>query len=411
MTGVNQISQQASEHSSENASQHSFELSFEKKAPRRVLHVCHSYYPPYLDVARQYCALFSRQFPHQQWHITTVFLTGARDDSIAAQIGSDEVIFLEHASSALRGLKRGQIGELREIARAGQFEFAIAHRYKALYICCHIPGLFVIGVHHRPGGYKRWMRRFFVRRHRKDLLLLGVSDAVRDNMRASLPEFEQERIETLYNHIDVDVVQGELLSREAARQQLGLPAKAYLFGNVGRLHPDKDQSTLIRAFAAAQSGVGDAVLVDAVLVIVGKGRLEQELKQLAAAEGVAERVIFTGPVADARRYFRAFDSFVLSSDREPFGMVLLEAMAAELPIVATDGGGAPEVLGATGMLFPIGDVAALAALMRQLYELDAEALAHLREKMAHRLQSLFSDGAVAAAFSQLPLVRPLLSRS
>ena len=364
---------------------------------RRVLHVCHSYYPPYLDVARQYCALFNRE----QWHITTVFLTGARDDAIAQQIGSDEVIFLEHASAALRGLKLGQIRQLRAIARAGKFEFAIAHRYKALYICSHIPGLFVIGVHHRPGGYKRWTRRFFVRRHRESLLLLGVSDAVRDNMRQSLPEFAAERIETLYNHIDVDAQQSELLSRAVARQQLGLPADAYIFGNVGRLHPDKDQSTLIRAFAAARAHC------DAYLVIIGKGRLEQELKQLATTEGVADRVIFTGPVPDARRYFRAFDSFALSSDREPFGMVLLEAMAAELPIVATDGGGAPEVLGAAGMLFPVGDVAALADLLCRLYRLEAPALDQLRDAMAQRLHQLFSDRAVAAAFWQLPLVGQL----
>jgi len=365
---------------------------------RRVLHVCHSYYPPYLDVARQYCALFAHD-AQQQWHITTVFLTGARDDAIAQQIGSDEVIFLEHASAALRGLKLGQIRQLRAIARAGQFEFAIAHRYKALYICSHIPGLFVIGVHHRPGGYKRWTRRFFVRRHRESLLLLGVSDAVRDNMRQSLPEFEPERIETLYNHIDVEAVQGELVSRAAARHQLGLPANGYIFGNVGRLHPDKDQATLIRAFAAAHC--------DAYLAIVGKGRLEQELKQLALTEGVAERVIFTGPVPDARRYFRAFDSFVLSSDREPFGMVLLEAMAAELPIVSTDGGGAPEVLGAAGMLFPVGDATALTGLLRQLYTLEADGLARLRAEMAQRLQARFSDRAVAAAFWQLPLVNKL----
>lgn len=362
---------------------------------RRVLHVCHSYYPPYLDVARQYCALFNRE----RWHITTVFLTGARDDAIAQQIGSDEVVFLEHASAALRGLKLSQIRQLRAIAHAGPFEFAIAHRYKALYICSHIPGLFVIGVHHRPGGYKRWTRRFFVRRHRASLLLLGVSDAVRDNMRASLPEFEPERIETLYNHIDVEAVQGELVSRAAARQQLGLPADGYIFGNVGRLHPDKDQATLIRAFAAVRAECDGAYLV-----IIGKGRLEQELKQLAKAEGVADRVIFTGPVPDARRYFRAFDSFVLSSDREPFGMVLLEAMAAELPIVSTDGGGAPEVLGAAGMLFPVADVTALTGLLRRLYVLDAGALVRLREDMAQRLQTLFSDRAVAAAFWQLPLV-------
>ncbi|EEF26211.1 glycosyltransferase, putative [Ricinus communis] len=362
---------------------------------RHVLHVCHSYYPPFLDVARQYCALF----PRDQWAITTVFLTGEHDARIGQQIGSDDVIFLEHASSALRGLKLGQIRELRAIARARPFEFAIAHRHKALYICTHIPGLFVIGVQHRPGGYRRWSRRFYVRRHRQQLALLGVSNAVRDNMRRALPDFEPARIETLYNHIDVDAVRAELVTRDAARTQLGLPAQAYVFGNVGRLHPDKDQATLIRAFAAIRPDC------DAWLAIVGKGRLESELKQVAAQLGVADRVIFTGPIAEARRYFRAFDSFVLSSDREPFGMVLLEAMAADLPIVATNGGGAPEVLAGIGKLFEVGDVAALAPLMRELFALSPETIAQMRIATAQRLNEHFSDAAIAHAFWQLPMLR------
>jgi glycosyltransferase involved in cell wall biosynthesis len=367
-------------------------------AKQQVLQVCHSYYPPYLDVARQYNALFDRA----HWHITTVFLTGASDPAIADQIGSDTVIFLEHESRALRGFKRAQIRQLREIAAANRFAFAIAHRYKALYICTHVPGLFTFGVHHRPGGYKRWTRRFYVRGHRQSLALLGVSDAVRDNMRRSLPDFPPEKIETLYNHIDPQVQRAELLERAQARAHLQLPADVYLFGNVGRLHPDKDQATLIRAFARSIDRLGDARLV-----LVGKGRLEQNLKALAAELGVADRVLFTGPVPDARRYFAAFDSFVLSSDHEPFGMVLLEAMAARLPIAATDCGGAGEVVGDAGLTFALGDVAGLAEVLCRLQALDAAGIDAMQARLEERLQRLFTDRAVRAAFWSLPAVREL----
>lgn len=365
---------------------------------QQVLQVCHSYDPPYLDVARQYNALFDRA----HWHITTVFLTGASDPALAGQIGSDVVIFLEHESRALRGFKRAQIRQLRELAAANRFAFAIAHRYKALYICTHIPGLFTFGVHHRPGGYKRWTRRFYVRGRRESLALLGVSNAVRDNMRASLPRLPPEQIETLYNHIDPEAQRAELLSRQEAREQLGLPRETYLFANVGRLHPDKDQATLIRAFARSAAKLGDAKLV-----IVGKGRLEQNLKALAVELQVSDRVVFTGPVPDARRYFAAFDSFVLSSDHEPFGMVLLEAMAARLPIAATDCGGAGEVVGDAGLVFELGNVEQLSQRFCELHALDTAAIAAMQARLEERLQRLFTDAAVRSAFWSLPVAREL----
>jgi glycosyltransferase involved in cell wall biosynthesis len=366
---------------------------------RQILQVCHSYDPPYLDVARQYNALF----PRAQWHITTVFLTGASDPAIAAQIGSDAVIFLQHPSAALRGFKRRQIRELREIAAANHFVFAIAHRYKALYICTHVRGLFTFGVQHRPGGYRRWTRRRYVRSRRDTLALIGVADAVRDDMRASLPDFPAARIVTLYNRIDPVAQRAELLPRNEARQALGLPMEAYVFGNVGRLHPDKDQATLIRAFARAA-----AELAGAYLIIVGKGRLEQDLKALAAELGIGERVLFPGPVPAARRYFSAFDSFVLSSDHEPFGLVLLEAMAARLPLATTACGGAVEVVGDAGFTFSVGDVDALAQVLRRLRNLNASASAALQARAEERLQALFTDDAVRATFWALPAVRELL---
>ncbi|HSB97407.1 MAG TPA: glycosyltransferase [Spongiibacteraceae bacterium] len=367
---------------------------------RAILQVCHSYDPPYLDVARQYCALF----PRDVWHITTVFLTGAADTQIADQIGSDEVVFLQHSSRALRGLKLRQIGEMRAICRGKNFVFAIAHRFKALYICTQVPNLFTFGVHHRPGGYRRWTRRFFVRTMKKSLAIVGVSDFVRDDMRRSLPNFEPERVFTIYNHIEPATIRAELIPREDARRQLGLPPDNYLFGTVGRLHPDKDQATLIAAFAR----IADQ-MPDARLVIIGKGRLEQDLKALANKLEVSGQVIFLGPVDNARHYFLALDSFVLSSDHEPFGMVLLEAMAARLPIATTACGGAGEVVGETGFSFALGDTVMLADIFLRLKNLAAEELAELQARMENRLQQLFTDTAVRQAFWRNPMVERVMA--
>lgn len=365
----------------------------------RILHVCHSYDPPFLDVARQYCALF----PRDQWHITTVFLTGRTDPAIAARIGSDEVVFFEYPSSALRGLKRAAIRRMRQLVAGREFRFAIAHRYKALYICTHMPGLFTFGVQHRPGGYASWTRRWYVRRKQRQLALLGVSNDVRDDMRADLPDFPPERIETLYNRIDPPAARAALLSREQARSQLALPMDAYLFGTAGRLHPDKDQATLIRGFARFSAGADDALLV-----IMGKGRLEQSLKALAEQLGVAEKVRFLGMVPDARCYFAAFDSFVLSSDREPFGMVLLEAMIAGLPVLSAACGGATEVIGDTGFTFEFGRDQTLAEQLRVVHRLDPEQRSTVIARQLQRLEQLFTDDAVREVFWALPAVKKLM---
>src|SRR5690606_28977804 len=126
--------------------------------------------------------------------------------------------------------------------------------------------------------------------------------------------------ETLYNRIDVDTVQAELLSKNEAREFLGLPADAWVVGNVGRLHHDKDQATLIRGFAKALPQLPQ----NSLLLIMGSGPLEQALKNLATELGVGDKVVFAGQVPNGRTYFRAFDVFALTSDHEPFGMVLLE---------------------------------------------------------------------------------------
>ena len=347
---------------------------------RWVLQFCHCHYGPFLDVARQYAALFAGS----RYKVMTVFLTG--EDTLEARQGaaSDEVLFLNQRSADIRGLKLKAIRQLRAILASRPFELIIAHRFKPLFIACLASRtLPVVGVHHAFGDYGRAPRRWLAKAFRQRLLLLGVSNAVRDDIRRRLPDWPPERIQTLYNRIDVDTVRGELLPREAARAVLQLPADAWIVGNVGRLHPDKDQATLIRGFALAR----DRLPAGACLAIMGSGELANELQRLAIELGVAEQVRFLGQVPAARRYFRAFDLFALSSDHEPFGMVLLEAMAADLPLLCSDCGGGKEVVGDPTALFPLGDAAALADRL-------VDQASRAREGAnPERLRVLFSDEA------------------
>ena len=97
-----------------------------RSTERHVLQFCHGYDGPFLDCARQYASLFSGS----GYRVTTVFLTGAADPEVAEGCASDEVLFMEFSSKAIRGLKLGAIRELRKIAASRNFSFCIAHRFK-----------------------------------------------------------------------------------------------------------------------------------------------------------------------------------------------------------------------------------------------------------------------------------------
>lgn len=144
-----------------------------------------------------------------------------------------------------------------------------------------------------------------------------------------------------------------------------------VFVAVSRLEPVKNLPLLLDAFALV------APEIDARLLIVGSGSQEAALRARIGAPGLDGRAALVGHVASPRPYLRAADAFVLASDEEGFGQVLIEAMAEGLPVISTDaaGGGVRFVLdeGRAGILVPRRDPAALAAAMRDLAALELRA--------------------------------------
>lgn len=130
---------------------------------------------------------------------------------------------------------------------------------------------------------------------------------------------------------------------------------------VGQLKVEKDHSLLIRAFARLPRSA------NAKLMIVGEGDLRPMLLKLAEEQGVADRVILPGYVVDPWPFYASADLFVLSSREESFGLVLVEALYAGLPIISTATTGASDVLenGRWGWLVPRGDEEGLADILRE----------------------------------------------
>jgi glycosyltransferase involved in cell wall biosynthesis len=152
-----------------------------------------------------------------------------------------------------------------------------------------------------------------------------------------------------------------LAERGAARRTLGIPPDDFVVGWVGRLSYEKGPDVLLEALPH----VGDA---PCLVSLVGTGVERAALEGRARALGLSERILWHGAVPGVGRLFAAFDVLVLSSRTEGTPMVLFEAMAAGVPIVATRVGGVPDVVSAAeATLLRPEDPVALAAAIRAVY--------------------------------------------
>ncbi len=151
--------------------------------------------------------------------------------------------------------------------------------------------------------------------------------------------------------------------RAEVRRELGVPEGAPLLLAVGRVVPQKAYSDLVRAFAKLPVGPGPAPQ----LRIAGRGRLVDSVAREIESLGLAPRARLLGLRTDVSRLLAASDLYVNSSHWEGMPVALLEAMAAGLPVVATDVGDVPRVLDASsGVLVPPRDPAALASAIAEL---------------------------------------------
>lgn len=164
-------------------------------------------------------------------------------------------------------------------------------------------------------------------------------------------------------------------SRAQMRKELGLGVRP-VAGIVARLAEVKNHALLLRAWSRVVRAVPDAVLL-----LVGNGRMEPELRAQARELGIEEAVRFMGFRLDIPDILQALDVFVLSSLSEGLSLTLLEAEAAGLPVVATNVGGNPEVVrdGETGFLVPSGAEEPLARALARLLQ-DASLRARLGER-------------------------------
>ncbi len=218
---------------------------------------------------------------------------------------------------------------------------------------------------------------------------VAVSKGVADDL-ARLAGLPRNRFEVIYNPIYLAPVADGDDEREFEDVWRGWRGPRII--SVGRFKPQKNHALLLEAFKKLLA------TRDARLLILGTGVLFESTATLARSLGIADKVLLPGARANPSAFYRSADLFVLSSDFEGFGNVIVEALACGLPVVSTDCRSGPaEILdhGRYGRLVPVGDADALAKAMD-----EALAAQHDRESLRRRAAD-FDPGRIVDRFEGL----------
>ena len=250
-----------------------------------------------------------------------------------------------------------------------------------------VPG--VISSRHNDDQFRyrpRW-RRINRRMWRWYAGGIAISESIRQ-FAIKVEGASAEKISLVHYGIDFDWLGDDEIDsvRRQLRSDLGLDGDALIMGMVCRLVEQKGIPYALEAMRRLRTQFPRAHLV-----IAGDGDKASELRRLASALGIADRVHWLGWRGDAADLMSAFDLLLVPSLWEGFGLVLLEAMARRVPVIASRVGAIPEVIvhGETGILVEPRDVAALAGAMARL--LDDRALRKYMGLLgAARLEERFS---------------------
>jgi len=293
--------------------------------------------------------------------ITVCYLRDARDpifsiDSKAASLPIDYTEIVEKHSFDPSIWRK-----LRTIVRERGIDIVHAHDYKTNLLAglvARVEPVVAMSTVHGWTGHsfrERWgyypldkrVLSFFSK-------LIAVSSDVRNELiRHGAPP---ERVVTVLNGIDHTAFHRDRSRQQSVRSGLGLAPTDFVIGAVGRAEPQKRFDILLEAFAKLQPRHPQMRLL-----IVGDGSQRETLEQQARQLGLSSTCRFTGHRNDVVELHHAFDLFVQSSDYEGTPNAVLEAMALETPIVATDAGGTSEIArnGVEARIVPCGDSDAL----------------------------------------------------
>lgn len=177
--------------------------------------------------------------------------------------------------------------------------------------------------------------------------------------------FSAKKSIAVYNGIDMNRFCKN--RNQILRKELNINGDDFVFINISRFNEAKDHKTLINAFSIVHQKNPKTKLL-----LVGDGELRAEIQMQINNSGISDSVILAGIHQNTQDYYNSSDCFVLSSVYEGFGLVLVEAMACELPVVSTDCGGTKEIIADKNDLVPIKSPDLIALKMLEVMNLPVE---------------------------------------
>jgi glycosyltransferase involved in cell wall biosynthesis len=239
----------------------------------------------------------------------------------------------------------------------------LAAKIAKVPIIIHTPHGHVFSGHFGPilSGLFLWIERLFA--PLTDMVVALSDGEIRDYKNFNI--YSREKLIKIHSGVDIEKFRQVSVRAFKKKRSLGLDQKSPVVGFIGWLLPIKGPMYLLKAMEDVWQDYGDAILVFA-----GKGDLDVVLRSEALKISANGRVKFFGWRNDIDEIMPLFDIFVLPSLNEGMGRVLVEAMAAGKPIVASNVGGIPDLVqdNINGLLVPPGDAKALAAGIRQLID-------------------------------------------
>jgi len=172
----------------------------------------------------------------------------------------------------------------------------------------------------------------------------------------------RSKIALIHNGIDLNEY-SQVTGREEVMKEFNIDKSYRILGTIGRLSEEKGQRYFLEAFAKVAQSHNHIKCI-----VVGEGPERESLVNLSSRLGIREKVIFTGQRKDVRKFYSAFDIFVLPSLREGLPLVLLEALAFNKPVIASNVGSISAVINSeqTGILLKSKDVGSLASTIVDL---------------------------------------------
>jgi glycosyltransferase involved in cell wall biosynthesis len=319
-----------------------------------------------------------------RFHTVVCYVRDNRDEvfgigSRAEDLGLDYVEIRERHSLDFRAWR-----QLLRLVHDRQIDIVHSHEYKtdamALWVGRRSQATPLATAHGWTGQSAR-ERRVYYPIDKRLLARFPRVIAVSSEIRAELVRCgaTAERVTLLLNGIDPDAFRRQPDRRERIRQQLSIAPEHVVIGAVGRLERQKRFDLLFEAVAPMTE-----TRPNLRVLVVGDGSLRNELGAIAARLGLADRVAFLGHRSDIADLHQGFDLFVQASEYEGTPNSVLEAMAMETPIVATDVGGTRELAWPDihGLIVPPHDVPALRAAIQAA--LDQPSATALRTAAARR---------------------------